>query len=446
MWVAQRFVMAGSGEFRHLGGGRKGLFLLLRYLFIISASYLILFHTGQPTVEPVQAVMVAVALASNVALGFMPTQTLFAWYVEVPIIVADTLWVSWALSSTGAIGGDFFLLYVFVLFLAATGGNPLMVGLGSVLVSVANLYFIRHAAVLSTPVLLRVAFFFAVALFYGHVVAETRHERERADAGLRWAKDLETKVAERTADLRRLYDEAQAANRAKSEFVASMSHELRTPLNIIMGYSEMLLDVDPTRDGPQHDQILARIRRSARGLLELVDSVLELRRLENARAEVHRTPVALGPFLDDLRTTERHPAAPGVHVTWEVPAHLPVASTDAGKLAVLLNNLVNNALKFTRAGHVHVGSRMLPGEGIIEFVVEDTGPGIAAADLVTIFEPFKQLDHTGRFGGVGLGLAIVQRHAALLGAEVLVDSELGRGTTFRVRLPIAPPTPKSAAA
>src|SRR5262249_59205456 len=86
-----------------------------------------------------------------------------------------------------------------------------------------------------------------------------------------------------------------------------------------------------------------------------------------ARVEVHRTPVALGPFLDDLRTTERHPAAPGVHVMWEVPAHLPVASTDAGKLAVLLNNLVNNALKFTRAGHVHVGSRMLPGEGIVEF-------------------------------------------------------------------------------
>src|SRR5262249_12383265 len=187
-------------------------------------------------------------------------------------------------------------------------------------------------------------------------------------------------------------------------------------------------------------------RRSARALLELVDSVLELGRLENARVAVHPAPVALVPFLDGLRSAERQPAAPGVNVVWEVPDHLPEVSTDAGKLAVLLNNLVNNALKFTRAGHVRVGARMIPGEGIIEFVVEDTGPGIAAADLTTIFEPFRQLDHTGRFGGVGLGLAIVQRHAALLGAEVLVDAELGRGTTFRVRLPIAPPTPKSAAA
>src|SRR5262245_64506541 len=163
MWVAQRFVMAGGGEFRHLGGGRKGLFLLLRYLFIISASYLILFHTGQATVEPVQAVMVAVALASNVALGFMPTPTLFAWYVEVPIIVADTLWVSWALSSTGAIGGDFFLPYVFVLFLAATGGNPQMVALGSARVRVANPYFVRRRGGLRPRGRLRAALVFPVA-------------------------------------------------------------------------------------------------------------------------------------------------------------------------------------------------------------------------------------------------------------------------------------------
>jgi len=438
--------MPSGAEFRHLGGGRKGLFLLLRYLFIISASYLILFHASQPTVEPVQALMVAMALASNVGLGFMPSETLFAWYVEVPIIVADTLWVSWALSSTGAIGGDFFLLYVFVLFLSATGGNPLMVGLGSVLVSIANLYFVRHVAVLNTPVLLRVAFFFAVALFYGHVVAETRHERRRADAGLRWAKDLEAKVAERTADLHRLYSEAQAANAVKSEFVANISHELRTPLNIIMGYTEMLLDVDPTRDRAQHDHTLRRIQRSARALLDLVDSVLELGRLENARVEVHPAPVALGSFLDALRTTERHPTAPGVSVAWDVPDHLPEVSTDAGKLAVLLNNLVNNALKFTREGRVRVAARWIPDRDVVEFTIEDTGPGIEAGDLATIFEPFKQLDQTGRFGGVGLGLAIVQRHAALLGAEVLVDSEPGRGTTFLVRLPIAAPMPRAAAA
>ena len=109
---------------RHFGGGRKGLFLTLRYLFIIAASYLIIFHAPHENVGPMQALMIALALASNLAISLMRVETLFSWYVEVPIITADTLWVSWALMSTGAIGGDFFLLYVFVLFLAATGGNP----------------------------------------------------------------------------------------------------------------------------------------------------------------------------------------------------------------------------------------------------------------------------------------------------------------------------------
>src|SRR5262249_53457471 len=247
---------------------------------------------------------------------------------------ADTLWVSWALSSTGAIGGDFFLLYVFVLFLAPPGGGPPMVGPRRVAGGGADPLFFRPRGGLRAPPLLPGAVFFAVALFYGHVVAETRHERQRADAGLRWAKDLEAKVAERTADLHRLCSEAEAANRAKSEFVANISHELRTPLNIIIGYAEMLLDVDLARDRAQHDQTVGRIGRSARGLLDLVDSVLELGRLETARVAVHRAPVALGAFLDELRTTERHPAAPGVNVVWDVPDDLPEVSTDAGKLAV----------------------------------------------------------------------------------------------------------------
>src|SRR5262249_23282960 len=103
--------MLDDNQFRHLGGGRKGLFLLLRYLFIVAASYLLIFQAPAVTATP--ALMIAVALASNVALSMLPPAYVFSWYVEAPVMVADTLWVSWALHSTGTTGQEFFLLYFF---------------------------------------------------------------------------------------------------------------------------------------------------------------------------------------------------------------------------------------------------------------------------------------------------------------------------------------------
>src|SRR5690242_19247487 len=233
--------MIDPGSWRHLGGGRKGLFLILRYVFIIAASYLLLFHRSDTVIPPIGACMIAAALASNLFLSFLPPRKLFAWYVEAPVLIGDTLWVSWALHSTGAIGQEFFLLYFFVLFLAATGESLLMVVLGTTAVTVANVFLVADRSVLEPTYLLRIVFFFSVAMFYGYVLSQIRKERQRADRGFAWAHELEAKVEERTEALRRLYDESLVANRLKSEFVANMSHELRTPLHIIMGYAEMLV-------------------------------------------------------------------------------------------------------------------------------------------------------------------------------------------------------------
>jgi signal transduction histidine kinase len=426
--------MTALSESRHFGAGPKGLFLLLRYVFIIAAAYLIIFQS-KGDAGATQALMIAVALASNVALSQLSSQSLFAWYVEAPVLIADTLWVSWALHSTGTVGQEFFLLYFFVLFLSATTNRLSTVLVGAVSISAANVYFLSGTSWTTTPNLLRVVFFFTVALFYGHVVTEIRRERQRADTGFAWARNLEAKVAERTASLSELYERSRAASAAKSDFVASMSHELRTPLNIIIGYADMLLDAAASSTPHQPEPILRRIREAAAKLLTLVNGVLELGKLESGKLPVAMQPVVVDRLAAELQQREHVPAIPGVGVRWEIPATLPVIETDPDKLGIVLDNLINNAIKFTASGWVTVAFRDFPDEHAMEFEVTDTGIGIENAQLMAIFDPFHQTE-TGRGrGGVGLGLAIVKSYTELLGGLVDVHSTPGQGSTFVIRIP-----------
>ena len=431
-------VMHEEDTFRHLGGGRKGMFLLLRYVFIAAAAYLLIFESSGPTLPAAQGLMIAVALASNVALSFVSEELVFAWYVEAPVLVADTLWVSWALQSTGTNGPELFLLYFFVLFLAALGENIVLVLVGSTLLSGAQIYFDR-AGWQWTPVYpLRIVFFYTVALFYGHVLRQIKRERQRANKGYAWAKELEAEVAERTAQLSELYHESLAANRLKSEFVANVSHELRTPLNAIVGYAELLLDSEEL--GADDRTMVTRILEAADRQTTLVNGVLDLGRLESGKMPVDRQPLPLDRFVADLRRRPRPSVAPGVVLEWHVAAGLPVIETDAEKLSTIVENLVSNAIKFTSTGAVTVTVRDLPETERVQFQVDDTGPGVDPRELETIFEPFRQIDgsSTRRYGGVGLGLAIVQRYAELLDATIDVDSTLGRGSSFILTLPYRP--------
>jgi signal transduction histidine kinase len=429
--------MTDNQEFRHFGGGRKGLFLVLRYVFIVAASYLLIFQAPNRLVAPSHALMIACALASNVVLSWVSPISLFAWYVEAPILVADTLWVSWALHSTGVIGHEFFLLYFLVLFIAASGDNVVIVILGAVLISAVNVYFMSITSLWTSPnLVLRIVFFFAVALFYSHVMKEIKHERQRADKGLAWVRELEAKVAERTAHLQLLYEQSRAASSAKSAFVANMSHELRTPLNIVIGYTDILLD-PVARNALEGEQLIGRIRDAALNLLQLVNSVLDLGKLESGQVPVTVQPILLERLMAQLQCRERVPLAPEVTLRWQLADNLPVLETDAGKLTIVLDNLVNNAIKFTAEGSITVSVRDLPELERVEFRVDDTGPGIDAAHVPLVFQPFHQVDSssTKRHAGVGLGLAIVDSYIALLGGEVSVQSTLGSGSSFTVRLP-----------
>ena len=287
---------------------------------------------------------------------------------------------------------------------------------------------------------------------------ETVRETREANQLLRESeRTLELRVDERTGDLvesqRQLAlarDEALAANRAKSSFLASMSHELRTPLNAIIGYSELLKE--EAEDGGQSDSVpdLDRILGSGKHLLGLINDVLDLSKVEAGRMEIVAEDFEIERLLTDIAATVQ-PLVARRSNTLEVGDLSNAGSmhSDSTKLRQILLNLLSNAAKFTENGTI--GLQVVRGMDDdvpwVEFAVSDDGVGMTPEQLASVFEAFAQADKTTQrdYGGTGLGLAISRRFCQLLGGEVSVTSELGAGSEFRVRLPAHAPEPSESA-
>jgi signal transduction histidine kinase len=238
-------------------------------------------------------------------------------------------------------------------------------------------------------------------------------------------------------ELAETVERAELASRAKTDFLAVMSHELRTPLNAIVGYSDLL---QTGVSGPLTDTQkthLSRIRSSSFHLLDLIQDVLSFSRIEAGREQLRLGDVELQQLARDaFNYIEQQCSMKGLSPVLEMPSDRVVLVTDPAKVRQILLNLLNNACKFTDEGTVAL--RIENTFDDVFFHVSDSGPGVAPEHLELIFEPFTQVDQstTRVKGGAGLGLPVSRRLAHLLGGELNVQSTVGKGSTFTLRLPI----------
>jgi len=261
---------------------------------------------------------------------------------------------------------------------------------------------------------------------------EFKRAGEAANKMVILRKEIETKLIEEQK-------KAMESDRLKSAFLANMSHEIRTPMNAILGFSELL--EDDTQDEQDKVIFIKLIRKNGDILLNLINDIIDISKIEANLLSIRKRPVHLNKFLNDVGYHYKETIASRIdkdidfQIINEIDSKLTI-STDEGRLRQILDNLIGNAIKFTSSGTITVNAKR-EGESVY-YSVADTGIGISVDQQSTIFERFIQAehDHKMNFGGTGLGLAISKNLIELLGGSISVESELGKGSTFHFYIPV----------
>ncbi len=249
--------------------------------------------------------------------------------------------------------------------------------------------------------------------------------------------------------IQQLQEQLREAAQHKSEFLSSMNHELRTPLNAMIGYTSLAINALQETVAPEYIENLVNAERSARQLLQLINDILDFSKIEAGKVEMFLEPVEMDEIIEDVIFAAEHMRLDKpVEVQYDIAPNLVSVESDYAKIKQILENLVDNAIKFTAEGYVRIRAMTSEEERTIRIEVQDSGTGIPEEKIGSIFELFKQVDGSTKkkFRGTGLGLAITKSYCDMLHIEIGVQSTVEQGTLFWLEIPIRMPSEKKARA
>ncbi|HSD10028.1 MAG TPA: HAMP domain-containing sensor histidine kinase [Candidatus Binatia bacterium] len=411
---------------REKGDREVQTILLLRWVLIVATAYLLLFHHARLQASPAVAVFLAGYLGSNLVVAALLRHRGSQKALEMGIAVFDAAALSVALFLTKDFSADFFFLYFVVIFLAALTERLAFLIVMAVVISLLHLYAtigtLSVMAFLASGALIRIAFLYVVALFFGYLV-----ERVRS--------------AERDAE------DARKHEKIITDFVEEVVNSFKTPLGAIQAMAEIALEPQTGSLNLEQAELLRRIDANARHVTRIASNLLDARRVQANRLRVHRDSADLLDVVEEVLSVVRTASdLKGISLELDSAPPLPRVHVDVNQIDRVVWNLLDNAIRCTPAGgEVSVSLRHADREIVLS--VSDDGPGIAEADLPAVFDAFRRI-RSSRFTSSGFGLFIAKAIVEAHGGTIEVESELGGGTTFTVHLPVGPsaaerPSPSS---
>ena len=396
------------------GVSTKRTVILIRWPVVLICSYLLLYPSTQAVAPLLVYPFILLYIASNVALGYLGEARFQRSSFYTPLVIADTVVLTLSLVLNGQVETDFYLTYFLLIIICCILENPKTLTVVAVLAPVIyGLLLFRSPASINPDLFLRFPFLLIIALFCGYFTQLHRAERLRKE-------------------------EAEQHNRGKTEALHLVSHEFKTPLHLISGWVQALDGKMFGEVSAEQSVVLNKIIRQTENLSYMVSSILDLARIEAGETAVQREVLPLVDFFEEIRLNYDVPIDKPVSLHWFIERNLPTLRSDRVKLTIILQNLINNAIKFTEQGSVTISARRAPRNDAVDIEVSDTGIGIPKEALPVIFEKFRQVEGSPARvrGGVGLGLHTVKVFAELLGGSIAVKSDPGQGSTFTLSLPV----------